>query len=132
MNPASRILLAEDNVVNQKIALKLLEKVGLSADLAENGAEAVEFVRKAPYHLILMDCMMPEMDGFEATRQIRMLEQGQRHTPIVAITANAMKGDRERCLDSGMDDYVSKPFDMKALLLLLDRWLANKDTALSA
>jgi len=116
--------LAEDNLVNQKIALRLLEKAGLSADLAKNGREAVEAVQKSNYDLILMDCQMPEMDGFEATGAIRKLEEAtRRHTPIVALTANAMTGDRERCLDCGMDDYVSKPFDVKALQRLITQWL---------
>ena len=120
----ARILLAEDNLVNQKIAMRLLEKAGLSADLAKNGREAVEAVQKARYDLILMDCQMPEMDGFEATTAIRKLEEATRkHTPIVALTANAMTGDRERCLDCGMDDYVSKPFDVKALQRLIAQWL---------
>jgi PAS domain S-box-containing protein len=120
----ARILLAEDNLVNQKIALRLLEKAGLSADLAKNGKEAVDAVRKTNYDLILMDCQMPEMDGFEATAAIRKLEDAtRRHTPIVALTANAMTGDRERCLDCGMDDYVSKPFDVKALQRLITQWL---------
>ena len=121
---AARILLAEDNLVNQKIALRLLEKAGLSADLAKNGKEAVNAVQNANYDLILMDCQMPEMDGFEATAAIRKLEEAtRRHTPIVALTANAMTGDRERCLDCGMDDYVSKPFDVKALQRLITQWL---------
>jgi PAS domain S-box-containing protein len=121
---SARILLAEDNTVNQKIALRLLEKSGLTADLARNGREAVEAAQKASYDLILMDCQMPEMDGFEATMEIRKLEQAtSKHTPIVALTANAMAGDRERCLDCGMDDYVSKPFDVKALQGLITRWL---------
>ena len=120
----AKILLAEDNLVNQKIALRLIEKAGLSADLAKNGKEAVDAVRKSDYDLILMDCQMPEMDGFEATAAIRKLEQAtRRHTPIVALTANAMTGDRERCLDCGMDDYVSKPFDVKALQRLIAQWL---------
>ena len=120
----ARILLAEDNLVNQKIALRLLEKAGLKADLAKNGREAVEAVHKVNYDLILMDCQMPEMDGFEATAAIRKLEEATRkHTPIVALTANAMTGDRERCLDCGMDDYVSKPFDVKALQRLITEWL---------
>ena len=120
----ARILLAEDNMVNQKIALRLLEKSGLSADLARNGREAVEATQRGRYDLILMDCQMPEMDGFEATMEIRRLEQAtSQHTPIVALTANAMAGDRKRCLDCGMDDYVSKPFDVKALQSLIARWL---------
>lgn len=130
---SARILLAEDNLVNQKIALRLLEKAGLNADLAKNGKEAVSAVQKAHYDLILMDCQMPEMDGFEATAAIRKLEEATRlHIPIVALTANAMTGDRERCLESGMDDYVSKPFDVKALQGLITRWLEPAASSSSA
>jgi two-component system, sensor histidine kinase and response regulator len=126
---AVRILLAEDNAVNQKIALRLLEKSGLSADLAKNGKEAVHASQSSRYDLILMDCQMPEMDGYEATAEIRKLERAmaQAPTPIVALTANAMAGDRERCLDCGMDDYMSKPFDVKALQGMISRWL-DKET----
>jgi PAS domain S-box-containing protein len=122
-----RILLAEDNAVNQKIALRLLEKSGLSADLAKNGKEAVQASQSRRYDLILMDCQMPEMDGYEATAEIRKLERAmaQEPTPIVALTANAMAGDRERCLDCGMDDYMSKPFDVKALQGMISRWLGK-------
>ncbi len=104
------ILLAEDNPVNQKLTIRMLEKRGHRVDLAENGRIAVEMVEKTIYDLVLMDVMMPEMDGLEATAAIREREQQTgRHIPIVALTANAMKGDRERCLESGMDRYLSKP-----------------------
>ena len=110
---ALRVLLAEDNVINQRLAMRLLAKLGHVATLADNGAEAVELIREAkdtPFDLVLMDLQMPKMGGFEATERIRALEleRGTR-TPIVAMTAHAMQGDRERCLDAGMDDYVAKP-----------------------
>jgi CheY-like chemotaxis protein len=111
-----RILLAEDNPVNQTLALRLLEKIGHSATLVSNGREAVEAVKSGTFDVILMDLQMPEMGGFEATQCIRELEaQRQRYTPIVAMTAHAMQGDRERCLAAGMDGYVSKPIKPQAL-----------------
>jgi CheY-like chemotaxis protein len=124
--PTSRslILLAEDNVVNQKLAVRLLEKMGCRCDVVANGAEAVAAVQRIAYALVLMDCQMPEIDGFEATKTIRESEQGTNtHIPIVAMTANAMQGDRERCLEAGMDDYVSKPIKPETLRTVLIRWL---------
>jgi two-component system sensor histidine kinase/response regulator len=120
-----RILLAEDNPINQKLALILLQKSGYSVDVVETGAQALEKVQANQYNAVLMDVQMPEMDGFEATRRIRVWEQknGQ-HIPIIAMTAHAMKGDRERCLSEGMDDYLSKPLEPKALISALDRWIA--------
>ena len=117
-----RILLAEDNVVNQKLALRLLEKFGYRADAVGNGSEAVELVQKIPYDLILMDVQMPEMDGLEATRLIRgMEEQMGRHIPIIAMTAHAMTGDRERCIENGMDDYVAKPIKPQELQEVIEK-----------
>jgi signal transduction histidine kinase/DNA-binding response OmpR family regulator len=122
-----RILVAEDNVVNQKVAVRILEKLGYRAEVAANGREAVTSLEKIPYDLVLMDVQMPEMNGFEATRVIRdPASTVLRHDiPIVAMTAHALKGDRERCLEAGMDDYVSKPVTPVGLTEVLDRHLAE-------
>jgi len=121
------ILVADDNIVNQKIATLLLEKLGLSAQVVDNGSQAVEAVRIRSYPVVLMDCHMPEMDGFEATRAIRRMELSNgKHTPIIAVTALAMAGDRERCIEAGMDDYISKPIDKERLKNKLNQWM-NKE-----
>jgi two-component system, sensor histidine kinase and response regulator len=118
-----RVLLAEDNPINQKLAVVLLQKAGFSVDAVDNGAQALEKVQINEYNAVLMDVQMPEMDGFEATHQIRELEKTTgRHIPIIAMTAHAMQGDRERCLEAGMDDYVTKPLEPKVLFSALDRW----------
>ncbi len=122
-----RILVAEDNVVNQKVAVRILEKLGYRADAVANGQEAITALEKIGYDLVLMDVQMPEMNGFEATRIIRDPGSGVlRHDiPIVAMTAHALKGDRERCLEAGMDDYASKPVTALALSEILDRYLGS-------
>ena len=117
-----RILVAEDNAVNQRLMVRYLEKLGCEVDVAWNGIEASEKWRQSLYALVFMDCQMPEMDGYEATAQIRSRETGQSRTPIVAITAHAMSGDRERCLRAGMDDYLSKPIDFERLALIVSKY----------
>jgi CheY-like chemotaxis protein len=110
MPSSLQILLVEDNPVNQKVATRLLEKAGHAVTIAENGREALTWLDNQPFDLVLMDVQMPKMDGLEATATIRQSEQGtDRHVPIVALTANAMVGDREKCLEAGMDAYVTKP-----------------------
>ena len=111
-----RILLAEDNVVNQKLALRLLQQMGYRADLASNGIEAVESVERQAYDVVLMDVQMPEMDGLEASRAITARWSAAERPRIVAMTANAMQGDREECLAAGMDDYVVKPIRVDQLV----------------
>ncbi len=114
-----RILLAEDNVVNQKLALRLLSQMGYRADLAANGIEAIESIERQPYDVVLMDVQMPEMDGLQATRRITARWKPHDRPRIVAMTANAMQGDREACLAAGMDDYVTKPIRVDALVAAL-------------
>jgi len=122
-----RILLTEDNAVNREVAMAMLEILGCHVDLAENGRQAVEAISKKHYDLVLMDCQMPVMDGFAATAAIRQQEVASgngRHVPIIALTANAMEGDREKCLAAGMDDYLSKPFSQQNLHATLRQWMA--------
>ena len=120
-----RILLVEDNIVNQKVGTALLAKLGCRVEVAANGREALELTPQLPYDLIFMDCQMPEMDGYEATGEIRKREGVARHTPIIALTAGAMAEDRERCVQAGMDDYVSKPFRPAQLCAILDKYLGR-------
>ena len=119
----ARVLLAEDSAVNREIARIMLEKVGCHVTVARDGREAVAKSMEFPFELVLMDCQMPELDGFEATREIRAREAGMARVPILALTANAMEGDRERCIDAGMDDYLSKPFKREDLIAAMRRWI---------
>ena len=116
--------MAEDNVVNQRVAVRMLEKLGCRVDVVANGLEAVTAVASVAYDCLFMDCQMPEMDGFAATVAIRQRAAcGAPYLPIIAMTANAMRSDRERCLAAGMDDYISKPVQATALLALLRKWV---------
>jgi CheY-like chemotaxis protein len=124
-----RVLLVEDNIVNQKVAALQLERCGCRVDAAANGKEAVEMIQRIPYDVIFMDCQMPVMDGYEATKGIRNLEGEDRHTPIIAMTAAAMIGDREICIAAGMDDYVAKPIRPDLIRSVLAKWAPGTGTA---
>ena len=113
--PSRLVLVAEDNPVNQILAMRMLERLGYRAEVAGNGHEALDAVARRRYDAVLMDCQMPELDGYEATRQIRRYENGASHVPIIAMTAHSMPGDREKCIAAGMDDYVTKPIRAAAL-----------------
>jgi len=119
----ARILVAEDNQVNQKVAVRMLEKLGMRADVAANGREALDLFALRPYNLVLMDCQMPEMDGYDATRAIRKHEPPDRRAVIIAMTADAMSGARQHCLDAGMDDYIAKPVRLEDLAAILGKFL---------
>ncbi len=131
-HPNLSVLVAEDNAVNQIIAVRMLEKWNCDVDVADNGQKAVEMSAVKDYDLVFMDCQMPILDGYEATGEIRKREQNtQQHLPIVAMTANAMKGDREKCIEAGMDDYLSKPISMEDCREMLERWTTSGSTALA-
>jgi signal transduction histidine kinase/DNA-binding response OmpR family regulator len=120
----ARVLIVEDNAANLKVTIRMVERLGYRADVANDGAEAVSILQRVQYDAVLMDCQMPEMDGYEATRRIRSNEDAGRHVPIIAMTAAALSGDRERCLAAGMDDYLSKPVKLHVVAALLERWIA--------
>jgi len=122
----ARVLVAEDNPVNQRVASHMLNKLGYRCDIASNGQEAVAMLSQLPYDLVLMDCQMPEMDGYSATRAIRQREDAEgRHTPIIAMTANAMREDRARCLDAGMDGFIPKPIALEELETAMECWIPD-------
>jgi CheY-like chemotaxis protein len=123
---SARVLLVEDNGINQKVALLMLRTLGYDAELASNGREAMSAVTSQHYDLVLMDCQMPELDGFEATRQIRSSAAQGAQIPIVAMTANAFAEDREACLASGMNDYLAKPVRLPDLSAKLEFWLSQR------
>ena len=126
MGTPIRVLVAEDNPINQKVAAAMLDKLGARADVVGNGREAVDIAGIVPYDLILMDCQMPELDGYRAASAIRLREGAGRHVAIVAMTAEAMTGSRERCLAAGMDDYIAKPVKVEDLYDALMKWVPAK------
>ena len=129
MTAGRKVLVAEDNRLNLRLAVRVLETFGLEVDTAIDGESATTMVRQNSYDLVLMDCLMPGMDGFEATRLIREREVDTgEHIPIIALTANVLPEDRDACLAAGMDDFVSKPFTRQALLKSMVRWLSADAT----
>jgi two-component system, sensor histidine kinase and response regulator len=129
---ARRILVAEDNPVNQAVARRLLRKRGHTVTIVDNGREALAALEKETFDLVLMDVQMPEMDGFAVAREIRKAEQGgQDHLPVIAMTAHAMKGDREECLAAGMDDYIAKPINREELRQVIERVMAARKEPVS-
>ena len=121
------MLLAEDNAVYQKVALRILQRLNAEVEVVQNGAEAVAAAGRGQFDLILMDCQMPEMDGFQATAAIRAAESPSKRTPIVALTANAMQGDRQRCVEAGRDDYLPKPVRSDELRRMLEKWVKSQE-----
>ena len=119
------VLVAEDNPINQKIAVRMLEKLGCDVEVADNGRAALGRISGSLYDMVFMDCQMPEMDGYEATGALRASGTANAKIVIVAMTANAMTGDREKCLEAGMNDYVTKPVKLDALARILDKWLPS-------
>jgi CheY-like chemotaxis protein len=118
-----RILVAEDNVVNQFVIRKILEELGCEVTIVNDGIEVVRSWKARRYDMILMDIQMPNRDGIAATRVIRKLENGEQSVPIIAITANALKNDRDACIEAGLDDYLSKPYRIEEFKLMLERWI---------
>ncbi len=117
------MLVAEDNPTNQAVAVRWLERLGFEAEVASDGEAALEALAGRRFAAVLMDCQMPRLDGYEATRELRRREGDERRTPVIAMTAHAMKGNRERCLEAGMDDYLAKPVRPDTLRVTLERWV---------
>jgi len=124
--PRGRILIAEDNPINQRVASLQVKSLGFETDVVANGEDALEALSRLAYTLVLMDCQMPKMDGLAATRELRLREAERSHTPVIALTANAFASDREACLASGMDGFLSKPVNLRELAEVLDRWSVQK------
>ena len=125
---AAQVLVVEDNLVNQRVSVAMLRRLGFEVDLASNGEEGVSKWENGDYDAIIMDCQMPVLDGYSATAQIRTRERNEgsgRHMPIIALTAFALPHDRQKCLDSGMDDYLTKPVDCEVLGIVLRKWVAR-------
>jgi CheY-like chemotaxis protein/HPt (histidine-containing phosphotransfer) domain-containing protein len=121
-----RILVVEDNGINRTVALSQLEALGYLGEAVENGRQALEALERESYDLVLMDCQMPVMDGYAAVRRLRRREKGDQHIPVIAVTAHALKGERQRCLRAGMDDFLAKPLRLHELAASLERWLPSK------
>ena len=127
------LLIVEDHAITPEVARGIVAKLGYSSDVASDGVEALAALERRAYDAVLMDCHMPQMDGFQATAEIRRREQGTRtHTTIIAMTAHAMTGDRDRCIEAGMDDYLTKPVKAEILFEILARWADNDGTAQAA
>jgi CheY-like chemotaxis protein len=122
-----RVLVAEDNPINQRVVAILLDKLGYSADLASDGKQALEKLEQQDYDVVLMDCQMPVMDGFEAAAAIRALPNGRSRIPIIAVTANVLAGQREKCLEAGMNDYIPKPINREILENAIQKFLASRE-----
>lgn len=127
--PSGTILVVEDNAVNQKVAVRMIRKLGYQCEVAGNGREAVELLSQRSFTMVFMDCQMPEMDGFEATGAIRRMEEGKQHTIVIAMTANAIHGDREACLGAGMDDYLAKPAKFEQLSAMIEKWTGQQQVS---
>jgi CheY-like chemotaxis protein len=125
------VLVVEDNPVNQKVVCHMLRKMGFTVELADDGRAGVEMLGQGAFDAVLMDCQMPVMDGYEATRAIRGLDDEVSRIPIIALTANAMDGDREKCLAAGMDDYLSKPAKADQLREVLNKWIPLRSSSTS-
>ncbi len=120
-----RVLVVEDNPVNRRIAQRMLERLGCDVGLADNGRIALQLAQANPYDIIFMDCLMPELDGYEATRELRRLQEGKVRIPIIALTAHSTEEDRDRCLRAGMDDYLTKPVSTESFAATLKAWLKS-------